>query len=84
MPPAVTERIVVRAPNWLGDVVLSLAALRDLRRNFPQARIEMLARPAVAPLYGAVGQRSLFPGPWSRGAALDESQPLEHPQSAPT
>jgi heptosyltransferase-2 len=54
MPPAVSERIVVRAPNWLGDAVLSLAALRDLRRNFPQARIEVLARPAVAALYGAV------------------------------
>jgi heptosyltransferase-2 len=47
-------RIVVRAPNWIGDVVLSLAALRDLRRNFPTARIEVLARPWVAPLYGAV------------------------------
>ena len=49
-------RIVVRAPNWLGDVVLSLAALRDLRRNVPQARIEVLARPAVAALYGAVAE----------------------------
>lgn len=47
-------RIVVRAPNWLGDVVLSLAALRDLRRNFPEARIETLVRPKLAELYGAV------------------------------
>ena len=31
------ERIVVRAPNWLGDVVLSLAAVRDVRRQFPAA-----------------------------------------------
>ena len=29
------DRILVRAPNWVGDVVLSLPALRDLRRNFP-------------------------------------------------
>ena len=35
-------------PNWIGDVVLSLAAVRDLRRNFPAARIEVLARPWVA------------------------------------
>jgi heptosyltransferase-2 len=49
------ERIVVRAPNWIGDVVLSLAAVRDLRhRNFPRARIEVLARPWVADLYRAV------------------------------
>jgi heptosyltransferase-2 len=63
------ERIVVRAPNWLGDAVLSLAAVRDLRRNFPSARIEVLARPAVAPLYDAVtevdGTRS------SRGTRAD-------------
>jgi heptosyltransferase-2 len=53
LPPGL-ERVVVRAPNWLGDVVLSLAALRDLRRNLPAARIDVLARPRVAPLYGAV------------------------------
>ena len=33
------ERIVVRAPNWLGDAVLSLPAVRDVRRNFPGARM---------------------------------------------
>ena len=49
-------RLLLRAPNWLGDVVLSLAAVRDLRRNFPEARIEVLARPAVAALYGAVAE----------------------------
>jgi len=48
------ERLVVRAPNWLGDVVLSLGAVRDIRRQFPSARIEVLARPSVAALYGAV------------------------------
>jgi heptosyltransferase-2 len=48
------DRVVVRAPNWIGDVVLSLGAVRDLRRNFPGARIEVLARPWVADLYRAV------------------------------
>jgi heptosyltransferase-2 len=48
-------RILVRAPNWIGDVVLSLPAVRDLRhRNFPDAHIEVLARPWVADLYRAV------------------------------
>jgi heptosyltransferase II len=50
------ERLLVRAPNWLGDVVLSLPAVRDLRRAFPQARLEVLARASVAGLYGAVGE----------------------------
>jgi heptosyltransferase-2 len=53
-PPHGPERVVVRAPNWIGDVVLSLAAVRDLRRNFPRARMEVLARPWVADLYRAV------------------------------
>ena len=50
------RRLVVRAPNWLGDAVLSLGALRDVRRNFPEARIEVLARPSLAELYGAVAE----------------------------
>ena len=48
------SRLLVRAPNWLGDVVLSLPALRDLRRAFPASRLEVLARPWVAGLYAAV------------------------------
>jgi heptosyltransferase-2 len=52
----VPDRILIRAPNWLGDAVLSLGAVRDVRRNFPTARIEVLARPWVAELYRAVGE----------------------------
>jgi heptosyltransferase-2 len=50
------SRILVRAPNWVGDVVLSLPALRDLRRQFPAARLEVLARPWVGEIYGALGE----------------------------
>jgi heptosyltransferase-2 len=56
LPAGAIERIVVRAPNWIGDVVLSLGAVRDLRRNFPRARLEVLARPWVADLYRAVSE----------------------------
>ncbi|MBI3932484.1 MAG: lipopolysaccharide heptosyltransferase II [Acidobacteria bacterium] len=48
------SRILVRAPNWVGDVVLSLGSVRDLRRRFPDARLEVLARPHVSELYRAV------------------------------
>jgi heptosyltransferase-2 len=50
------DRLLVRAPNWIGDVLLSLPAVRDLRRNFPGARLEVLARGWVAPLYEAVAE----------------------------
>ncbi len=52
MPPI--SRLLIRAPNWLGDVMLSLPAVRDLRRSFPAARLEVLARGSVADLYRAV------------------------------
>jgi heptosyltransferase-2 len=54
LEPDSIGRLLVRAPNWIGDAVLSLPAVRDLRRNFPGARIEVLARPWVADLYHAV------------------------------
>jgi heptosyltransferase-2 len=50
MTAAAGGRLLVRAPNWVGDVVLSLPALRDLRRAFPGARLSVLARPWVADL----------------------------------
>jgi len=44
-------KIVVRAPNWIGDVVLSLPALESLRKNLPQAQIWIAAREEVQDLY---------------------------------
>ncbi len=48
------KRIVVRAPNWLGDVILSLPAVRDIRRAYKDASIHVVVRPSVAALYEAV------------------------------
>ena len=39
--------ILIRAPNWVGDVVMSTAALRSLRKRFPQARIAVLIKPSL-------------------------------------
>jgi heptosyltransferase-2 len=47
----VSDRILVRATNWVGDAVMSLPALRALRQRFPQAHISILAKPWVADLY---------------------------------
>jgi heptosyltransferase-2 len=47
----VPDKILVRATNWVGDAVMSLPALRALRRRFPQAHISILAKPWVADLY---------------------------------
>lgn len=46
-------KIVVRAPNWIGDVVLSFPALESLRKNLPQAQIWIAAREEVQDLYSS-------------------------------
>src|SRR5216117_3636818 len=63
------DRLLIRAPNWMGDVVLSLAAVRDLRRNFPAARIEVLARPGVADLYRPIRE---VDGVWTSSTFRDD------------
>jgi heptosyltransferase-2 len=44
-------RLVVRAPNWLGDVVMSLPALGMVRRGFAEAEITVAVPPPFAPLF---------------------------------
>jgi len=44
----------VFAPNWLGDAVLALPAIADLRRHFAASRVVVAARPSVAGLFELV------------------------------
>jgi heptosyltransferase-2 len=46
------ERILIRAPNWLGDAILSIPAVEQIRLRFPQAYVTALAPSLVAELYG--------------------------------
>ena len=45
--------ILVVGPNWLGDSVLALPTLANLRRSFPGARITLLVRSWVSDLFRA-------------------------------
>ena len=45
---------MVIAPNWLGDAVMALPAIADVRRAEPAASIAVAARPSVAPLFALV------------------------------
>jgi heptosyltransferase II len=49
-----SAHIVILAPNWLGDAVMALPAIRDVRAGAPLASIAVAARPAVAPLFQLV------------------------------
>ena len=44
------NRILIRATNWVGDVVMTLPALEAVRENFPKSMLAVLARPWVIPL----------------------------------
>ena len=59
-----TRRILLRAPNWLGDAVMSLPVLAGLTHLFPAAQITILAAPRVAPLFsGQPGVAEVLPYP---------------------
>jgi heptosyltransferase-2 len=45
------RRLIVRAPNWLGDAVMALPALGAVRRAFPESRLLLAATASVAPLF---------------------------------
>src|SRR6266508_1500948 len=68
MRPGAVKRILVRGTNWIGDAVLSTPALAALRACFPQAKIAVLVKPAIAELlagHPAVDEIVLYrdPGP---------------------
>lgn len=44
-------KIVVRAPNWIGDSILSLPCLESLYKNFPKAQIWIAAKEWVKDLF---------------------------------
>ena len=45
------KRVVVRGTNWVGDSVMSIPALRALRRILPTAHITLVGRPGARGLF---------------------------------
>lgn len=39
------NRLLVRLPNWVGDIMMALPAIRSLRATFPEAHLIGMARP---------------------------------------
>ena len=56
-------RIIIRAPNWLGDAVMALPAMAAVRRTFPRSTLAVAAPSGVAPMFEeltSVGQDELL------------------------
>jgi heptosyltransferase II len=45
------REILVRAPNWVGDNIFAIPAVQRLKREFPAARLTVLAARGPAPLW---------------------------------
>lgn len=77
-----TRRILIRSANWVGDAVMTTPAIRAIRRNFPSARITLLAKPWVTPVfmhnpdiddlmvYQAAGRHGGWTGLWRLAADM--------------
>lgn len=52
------NRLVILSPNWLGDAVMALPAIADVRREWPRADIMVAARRPIAPLFQIVAEVS--------------------------
>ena len=47
------RKILIRGPNWVGDSVLAVPAIKAVRTQFPQAEITLLVRPWVAGVFAS-------------------------------
>jgi heptosyltransferase-2 len=54
LKPENVERLLIRGTNWVGDAVMSIPALREIRRIFPRAHISLLVQPWVRDVYSSV------------------------------
>src|SRR5512135_2685623 len=46
-----SEKILVRGVNWIGDAVMILPALKALRKAHPASKITLLVKPSVAAIF---------------------------------
>ncbi len=72
--PANVKKIIIRSPNWVGDVVMATPAFRCIRENFPHAEITIALKSYV---------RKLIEGaPWFNEVLILDLHP--HPQHTGT
>jgi len=45
------KKILIRGPNWVGDSVLAIPAMKAVRARFPDSEITLLVRPWVAGVF---------------------------------
>ena len=51
---SIYNNILIRVPNWVGDNIFNLPAVHLLRETFPEARLAVLVRRGLGPLWEIV------------------------------
>ena len=77
---APVERLLIRLPNWVGDIVMALPAVHALRTHLPAARIVAMARTAhveLASRIAAFDHVVAAPPPAGRGRLRAWQQAVE-------
>lgn len=49
--PKHIKHLLIRSTNWIGDAIMTTPAIRAIRKGFPNARISILVKPWVAPVF---------------------------------
>src|SRR5471030_1548344 len=44
------EKIIIRMPNWIGDLIMTTPILTDVRRAYPSAHITAMCRTPISDL----------------------------------
>ena len=67
----IPDRILVRAPTWIGDAVMATPVLRALRGSYPHAEIVVEGRPLLAELLAGLDSFDRFlPDPGGGAIAM--------------
>ncbi|MFO0754129.1 MAG: lipopolysaccharide heptosyltransferase II [Thermodesulfovibrionales bacterium] len=51
MAESSTSTLLIRGVNWVGDAVMTLPAVRAVRKAFPGAKVSLLVKPLVKPVF---------------------------------
>src|SRR5260370_449476 len=73
-PPLQTARVLVSEVNWLGDLVMSLPALKAVRRAFPTSHLAVLVREELASFFDGF---SFIDEVLTRKRFVDEAEAVE-------
>lgn len=70
---AAPAHLLLRAPNWLGDLVMALPAMRVVQRAYPDARLAIAAPKAFAPIFREDTKLTAAVVPLGRPGSSDEA-----------